>query len=167
MPLCIALVQVAELASQHVHRALDSRFSGLPDQLTPTPGPQAGLVVVHKRMVGAVHALRRLAMPATVGIVDSSMGQEDAMSFGFEAAEKLREAEHLVYDVLACELVVCRQAWALRGTAPAPGLRQYADELARQIEPIYTDRQLGTEIDALAGLLRAGALQYRSANETA
>jgi histidine ammonia-lyase len=48
----VALVQAAELASQRLHRLLDGRFSGLPDQLTPLPGPRVGLVVVHKRAVG-------------------------------------------------------------------------------------------------------------------
>lgn len=157
--LCIALVQAAELSAQHIHRLLDSRFSGLQDQLAASPGPQAGLVVVHKRVVGAVHRLRRLALPASVGVVDTSLGQEDAMTFAFEAAEKLRLVEHVLRDVIACELLTCRQAWALRSSPPAAGLREYAAELADIVEPVTRDRQLGPEIDALAALVSMGAFQ--------
>jgi histidine ammonia-lyase len=157
--LCIALIQAAELSAQHIHRLLDTRFTGLPDQLTGSPGPQAGLIVVHKRVVGAVHRLRRLAMPATVGIVETSLGQEDAMTFGFEAAEKLRTVEHVLRDVIACELLVSRQAWALRASPPADGLREYAAELADVVEPVEHDRRLGPEIDALAALVSMGAFQ--------
>ena len=85
----VALVQAAELAGQRLHRLLDGRFSGLPDQLSPDPGPVTGLVVVHKRAAGALHEARRLAAPASVGQADTSLGQEDAASFAPEAAEQL------------------------------------------------------------------------------
>ncbi len=65
--LAMALVQAAELAAQHIHRLLDHRFSGLPDQLAGRPGPHARLIVVHKRAVGTLNEVRRLAMPASVG----------------------------------------------------------------------------------------------------
>lgn len=89
---------------------LDGRFSGLPDQLTRRPGPQAGLVVVHKRVVGTIHELQRLAMPFSVGLVDTSLSQEDAMTFAFEAAQKLRRIEAPVREVMACELLTAHQA---------------------------------------------------------
>jgi histidine ammonia-lyase len=66
--LAVALVQAAELAGQRLHRLLDGRFSGLPDQLSPDPGPVTGLVLVQKRAVGALHEARRLAAPASVGL---------------------------------------------------------------------------------------------------
>jgi histidine ammonia-lyase len=157
--LCIALAQVAELAGQHIHRLLDSRFSGLPDQLTPSPGPQAGLVVVHKRIVGAINELRRLAAPATVGLMDTSMGQEDAMTFSFEAAEKLRRCSDLAREVIACELLTCRQAWALRGNDVAVGLREHAHMLTAAIGRVEVDRPLGGDIAALLSLLAAGEFQ--------
>jgi histidine ammonia-lyase len=151
--LCIALIQAAELAGQQAHRLLDSRFTGLPDQLTSRPGPQAGLVAVQKRIVGTLNELRRLAAPATIGLSDTSMGQEDAMAFTFEAAEKLRRAEALLGDVLACELVICRQAWALRGAPPASGLAEYVRAITEAVPPVDRDRPLGPDIERVAALL--------------
>ena len=116
--LAAALARSAETALQRVHRMLDGRVTGLPDQLTPVPGPRCGLVVLHKRGVGVVADLRRCAAPASVGVTDTSLGQEDVQSFGFAAAENLRQAEELAREVLAIELIAARQAWWLRGGGP-------------------------------------------------
>lgn len=160
----VALVQAAELAGQRLHRLLDGRFSGLPDQLSPDPGPVTGLVVVHKRAVGALHEARRLAIPASVGQADTSLGQEDAASFAPEAAEQLRRVEELTREVVACELLAARQAWWLRaggadrGTTPAPGLRALAACLGELVAPVDRDRPLGPDLDRLIGVLERDEL---------
>ena len=151
-----ALIQAAELAAQHIHRLLHSRFSGLPDQLTGKPGPGAGLVVVQKRVVGTVHELQHLALPASVGLMDTSLGQEDAMTFGFEAADKLRRVELLVREVVACALLTVRQAWALGGQPVTAGLAPIRELLEKTVPPIDEDRPLGVDIERLLRLLEAG-----------
>jgi histidine ammonia-lyase len=154
--LAAALARAGELGAQRLHRLLDGRFSGLPDQLTPMPGPRCGLVVVQKRAVGALNELRRLAAPASVGALDTALGQEDAMTFAFEAAEKLRRAEELVRELLACELLAARQAWFLRGAPPPPGLAAAAAPLLAGVEPVEDDRPLGPDLDCLVTLLDDG-----------
>jgi histidine ammonia-lyase len=156
--LAAALVRAGELALQRVHRLLDERFSGLPPQLTPAGGTGSGLVAVHKRGVGAVNELRRLAAPASVGLADTSLGQEDAQTFTFEAAAKLRRVEALVGDVLACELLCARQAWWLGDRRPAPGLAEVAVTLNALVPPIAQDRPLGEDLDRLRALLEGGGL---------
>ena len=165
----VALVQAAELAGQRLHRLLDGRFSGLPDQLSPDPGPVTGLVVVHKRAVGALHEARRLAGPASVGQADTSLGQEDAASYAPEAAEQLRRVQELAREVAACELLAARQAWWLRGrdqgngpgaprSAPAPGLRELAACLGDLVAPVDRDRPLGPDLDRLVEALERDQL---------
>jgi histidine ammonia-lyase len=154
----VALAQAAELAGQRLHRLLDGRASGLPDQLTPDPGPRTGLVALHKRAVAAAGELRRLAAPASVGLADTSLGQEDAASFAPEAAEQLRRVEELVREVVACELLAARQARWLRriseaGPDPAPGLAPLAACLDNLIAPVDRDRPLGPDLDRLIGAL--------------
>jgi histidine ammonia-lyase len=157
----LALVQAAELAGQRLHRLLDGRFSGLPDQLSPDPGPVTGLVVVHKRAVGALHEARRLAVPASVGQAETSLGQEDAASFAPEAAEQLRRVEELTREVVACEFLAARQAWWLRrarGTAPAAGLRGLAACLEDLVAPVDRDRPLGPDLGRLIEALERDEL---------
>jgi histidine ammonia-lyase len=154
----LALVQAAELAGQRLHRLLDGRFSGLPDQLSPDPGPVTGLVAVHKRAVGALHEARRLAAPASVGQADTSLGQEDAASYAPEAAEQLRRVQELTREVVACELLAARQAWWLRRRPPAPGLRSLATCLEDLVAPVDRDRPLGPDLARLVGALERDEL---------
>ncbi len=156
--LSAALVRAAELSGQRVHRLLDGRFSGLPDQLTSNPGFSCGLILVQKRVAGVLNELRRLAAPASIGLADTSLGQEDAMTFGFEAAENLRRVEGLVRDVISCELLVARQAWALRGAGIPAGLLGISERLVDAIEPVEEDRPLGPDLTRIAALLERGGL---------
>ena len=50
--LAIAFAQVGNLGEKRLHRLLDHRFSGLPDQLAADPGRQTGLVFLHKSAIG-------------------------------------------------------------------------------------------------------------------
>lgn len=154
--LSLALAQFAEVATQRIHRMLDGRFTDLPSQLTGGPG-NTGLIVVHKRAVGAVNELRRLAAPASIGITETSLGQEDAMTFAFEAAEKVRRAFALVRDVVACELVCARQASWLGSVELGPALEERLRPLVAIMEPVEADRPLGPEIAEVVAWLDGSA----------
>jgi histidine ammonia-lyase len=81
------------------------------------------------------------------------------MTFAFEAADKLRHVETLVREVIAAELLVCRQAWSLRNTPVAAGLSQRFDELAAIVPPIDRDRPFGDDLSRMINMLAAGAFQ--------
>jgi histidine ammonia-lyase len=154
--LTAALAHAAEVAAARVHRLLDTRVTGLPPQLAATPGPDTGLVTVHKRAAGEVHALRRLAMPATVGLIETSGGQEDVQSFAWEAAESLRQALHHARAVTSCELLTAYRAVTLSPGPVPPGSRPLLDALARVIGPIEADRPFGEDIERLTTEFRSG-----------
>ncbi|RSD25633.1 aromatic amino acid lyase [Amycolatopsis eburnea] len=143
-----ALVHLGEVSVQRQHRLLDERFSGLPAQLTTDPGPRAGLVPLHKRAAGELHALRRLASPATLGSMDTSAGQEDVQAFAWAAGEQLRAAASHLYAITACELVTASQARWLASEGVAE-LRE-AYEWVRSVVPVVEeDRSLGAEVRRL------------------
>ncbi len=148
-----ALVHLGEIGVQRTHRLLDERFSGLPAQLAVDPGPQAGLVPLHKRAVGELHALRRLATPATLGSVDTSAGQEDVQAFAWAAGNQLRDACARMSAITACELITGSQArWLATGDGP-PGLRAAYRRLRELVPPVVVDRPLGPEVTALISVL--------------
>ncbi|HJQ45603.1 MAG TPA: aromatic amino acid lyase [Amycolatopsis sp.] len=151
-----ALAHVGEVSVQRMHRLLDERCSGLPAQLAPEPGPNAGLTVVHKRAVGELHALRRLAVPASLGTIDTSAGQEDVQVFAGAAGEQLRSALDHLLAITACELVIAHQAHVLRGAPGAPALRERYRRVGELAPAALRDRPLGPEITALVAALRAG-----------
>jgi histidine ammonia-lyase len=155
--LTAALTHAAEVAAARVHRLLDPRVTGLPAQLARRPGPDAGLVAVHKRAAGEVHAMRRLAMPATTGLIETSAGQEDVQSWAWEAAISLRAALHRARAVAACEVLTAFQAASLAGPPWPPACAEQLARLAGIVKPIDGDRPFGADIE----LLRDGAWNTR------
>jgi histidine ammonia-lyase len=147
--LTAALTHACEVSAARIHRLLDPRVTGLPAQLAALPGPDTGLVTVHKRAIGETHALRRLAIPATTGLIETSGGQEDVQSFAWEAAEALRQSLAHAHVVTACELLVAYQAVALSGRPAPPGLRSVLGWLAGLVDPIAADRPFGEDIERL------------------
>ena len=147
--LTAAFCHAAEVAAARIHRLMDPAVTGLPAQLTRTPGPEAGLTPVHKRAAGEVHAMRRLATATPVGLIETSGGQEDVQSFAWEAADKLLAALRHARAVTACELLAGYQAVALSGRQPPAGGRTLMDWLAGIIAPIDGDRPFGEDIERL------------------
>ena len=147
--LTAAFCHAAEVAAARIHRLMDPAVTGLPAQLAREPGPDAGLAPVHKRAAGEIHAMRRLAAATPVGLIETSGGQEDVQSFGWEAAEKLAIALRHARVVTAGELLAGYQAVALSGRRPPAGCRPVLDWLAGIIGPIDGDRPFGVDIERL------------------
>jgi histidine ammonia-lyase len=158
--LTAALAHAAEVSAARLHRLLDTRVTGLPAQLAAQPGPDAGLVAVHKRAVGEAHALRRLAVPAPIGLAETSGGQEDVQSFAWEAAEALRGALHHARAVTACELLAGYRACSLSPRAAPDGCHQALARLAGIVGPVGGDRPFGEDIERILGVLRTGGLAW-------
>ena len=156
-----ALVHAAEMSATRLHRLLDPRVTGLHAQLAQLPGPEAGLVVVHKRAAAVVHAMLPNALPSYLGTVETSQGQEDVQSFAWQAAESLRSTIAAVREVTACELLAAHRAVGLAGRAlPAPLAARVA-QLGALVPPITGDRPFGVDIEALRGALAAGLATTR------
>lgn len=68
------------------------------------------MVAVHKGAVGRMHRLLGESAPSSLGMRETSFGQEDAQSFALEAAAALSRALAGVRSVLAAELLALVQA---------------------------------------------------------
>jgi histidine ammonia-lyase len=145
-----AIAHACEVSAARTHRLLDPGVTGLPAQLAPRPGPEAGLVAVHKRAAGEVHALRRLTGPTAVGLIETSAGQEDVQSFAWEAAVTLRAALRRARVITACEVLTAFQAASMAGPPWPPGCEWLLDSLRRVVDPVDRDRPLGADIETLA-----------------
>jgi len=155
--LTTAVVHLVDLGAARLHRMLDDKVTGLPRQLSDTPGVHAGMVAVHKRAAGVAHRLRRFAPPALIGSIETSLGQEDVQSFGFEAVECLAEAVDGLRDVLACELLAISQARRLGPPEIVPrALRGDLDALDAVLPAGTGDRPYGRDLDQIRELLSSG-----------
>ena len=147
--LTAAMTHAAEVAAARLHRLLDPAVTGLPAQLAVDPGPQAGLVAVHKRAAGELHAMRRLALPTAISLIETSGGQEDVQSFAWEAAVNLRAALRRCRAVAACETLAAFQAASLAGPPWPPRYQALLDRLSALVRPIEADRQFGDDVELL------------------
>jgi histidine ammonia-lyase len=156
--MAIALTHVLNLVEKHLHRLLDSRFSGLPEQLARQPGRQSGLVILHKQVIGLAAEAATLAAPASIRAVDASTGQEDFQAHTILVARRLEQLLDDLELALAYDLVALRQAHDLSGrTAPAP-LEEALDALAEVVPEIAEDRSLAQDVERVRGLIVSGAL---------
>jgi len=153
-----AFTQVVNLLEKRLHRLLDTRFSELPDQLTPDPGRQSGVVVLHKQVMGLTAQARMLAAPAGIHAIDGSTGQEDFQTHTLLAAHQLDGILSVLELALAHELVALRQARFLAG-APLPAALEEAVALVSEIvAPVVEDRSLAEDVERCRRLVASGRL---------
>jgi histidine ammonia-lyase len=158
--LATACCHVLNLLEKRLHRLLEPRYSGLPDQLTPRPGVQAGVVALHKTVVALAAEARTLAVPASIHALDTSTGQEDVQCYTFLVAARVERLLDALEEALACELVALRQAAHLAPDARLQDepLRDAVALLASAVEPIDPDRTLSADVQAARALLSDGGL---------
>ncbi len=153
-----ALTQVVNLLEKRLHRLLDSRFSRLPDQLTPDPGRQSGVVVLHKQVLGITAQARTLAAPGGVHILDGSTGQEDFQAHTMLAATQFDGVLSALELALAHELIALRQARFLAATPLPPRLESPLATVAEVVAPVSEDRPLAADIERVRDLVASGRI---------
>ena len=153
-----AVLHVAETGAARLHRMLDPRVTGLPPQLSSEPGRQAGMVALHKRVVGLLHQARRASAPAALGAADTSAGQEDVQVFALEAMRAASDAAAVLRDVTSCELLCLHRATLLDEEPPrgSERLRMVLHKGFEHLPDSRLDRPFGREMTALAHLLGVG-----------
>jgi histidine ammonia-lyase len=156
--MAIAIVHVLNLAEKRLHRLLDSRFSGLPEQLARQPGRHSGLVILHKQVIGLAAEAATLASPASIRAVDASTGQEDFQAHTVLVARRLHQILDDLELGLACELVALRQAHDLSGRIVSGPLQDALGSLAEVVPEIAEDRSLADDVERVRGLIASGAL---------
>ncbi len=158
----IALAEVADIAERRVFRMLTPELSGgLPAMLVPGSGLDGGLMMVQYTAAALVSDNKTLAHPDSVDSIPSSANQEDHVSMGANAARHTREILDNVRHVLAIELLTAAQAINLRPDGPARlghGTSRAYVEIRKHASYLAHDRPTTPDIEALARLMRSGAL---------
>ena len=151
----LPLAQVATASERRLHRLLDQRFSGLTPQLARRPGLDAGLIVLHKAVLGLLAHIRSLSVPPSLQHGDSSFGQEDMMTMLFPALDRLAEIDRITRIVAVYELYTALVAIDQRGQKPGDRIETVRDFVRMRIPGYEADRPYGPEIECLASLVEA------------
>lgn len=163
-----ALVQAASQSVQRVSALFDGRFTGLPPFLAAHTDGSSGGMVLEYTANAALAELRAVATPVSLTSAVVSQGQENhSASAGLGSRQLSRALEHYV-TVVSVELVTAVRALRVSGRRPGEpaGLAAYrvaADVLPEDME----DRELSTDLELAAALLRRGALGVAGVSEDA
>lgn len=155
----IAAADVASISERRTDRLLNPDLSGLPAFLTHRPGVCSGFMIAQITAADALSEMRVLATPASVDSVPTSASREDHVSMGMTAARKFRRSVELLETVLAVELLCAAQAVEFhRPLRAGRGVEEAVAVVRRRAPPLKEDRSLAAEIEAVAQMVRDGAL---------
>jgi histidine ammonia-lyase len=159
--LAIVVADVASMSERRTDRMLDpARSHGLPAFLAHDAGVDSGLMIAQYTAAGIVSELKRLAVPSSVDSIPSSAMQEDHVSMGWAGARKLRTAIDGLSRVVAIEVMTASRALDLRTPlVPGVGSAAVVELVRREVEGPGPDRFLSPEIEAVASLVRRGAVR--------
>jgi histidine ammonia-lyase len=159
--LAMAVADAGAIAERRTDRLLDaSRSEGLPPFLAEDPGVNSGLMISQYTQAAMVSENRRLAVPAGVDSLPTSAMQEDHVSMGWSAAQKLRTAIANLGRILAVEAVCAARGLELRAPLK-PGAGTGAAVAAIRAAGVPgpgPDRRLAPELEAAERLVATGGI---------
>jgi histidine ammonia-lyase len=164
--LCIAVAEIGSISERRIERLVNPQLSGLPAFLTADGGLNSGLMMAHVTAAALVSENKVLCHPASVDSIPTSANKEDHVSMGVTAARKAARVVANVRRVLAIEALAAAQALEfhrpLRSSAPLEAVHARV----RTVAAAWTrDRFVSPDIEALAELVREGALRDACALE--
>jgi histidine ammonia-lyase len=157
--LAIAAAELGAISERRTERLVNPALSGLPAFLAREGGLHSGLMMAHVTAAALASESKSLAHPASVDSIPTSAGKEDHVSMGPTAAWKAARVVANTGRVLAVELLAACEALDFRRPLRSSEALEAVHARVRQSVPTHgQDRVLGPEIEALAELLRTGAI---------
>jgi histidine ammonia-lyase len=157
--LAIAVAELASIAERRID-LLDRRVNpNLNMFLAAEPGLESGFMMAHVTAAALVSENKTYAHPASVDSLPTSAGQEDHVSMAPWAGRKLLEICTNTATVLGIELLAAARAIdSMRPLKTTPELERVHAMVREHVPFLPHDHRLDRDIDALAALVRSGAL---------
>lgn len=158
--LAIGLTQLATISERRTDRMMTAVESGLPPFLIRDSGLNSGLMMAHVTAAALASEMKGLAHPAAADTIPTSAGREDHVSMSMGAALKAARAVTLARHVISIELLAAAQAIDLLAPLQTSDALMRVHAAIRAVVPtLITDRPPSPDIDAIASLVEAGALE--------
>jgi histidine ammonia-lyase len=156
----LALAELASISERRVERLVNPSLSaGLPAFLTPDGGLNSGFMIPQYVAAALVSENKVLCHPASVDSIPTSAGQEDHVPMGNAAALKCWTVLANVERALAIELLAATQGVEfLAPLEPGHGALAAHDFVRTLSAPLFDDRVLAGDIEAVAEAIRSGEL---------
>ena len=159
--MAIAVTELSSISERRTDRLLDpQRSDGLPAFLAARPGLESGYMLAQYTAAALVAENRVLSHPASIESIPTSGSQEDHVSMGWGAGRKLLQVLDNAERVVAIELLCAAQGVDYRAPLrPGAGVDRVHRAIRDRIPTLEGDRVIGSEIDAVAGMIREGHLR--------
>ena len=156
--MAIALSSLAGISERRIDRLVNPELNeGLPAFLAAQPGLESGLMMLQVTAAALVAETRLLATPASVQSITTSGNKEDFVSMGMTAALKLKQVVEHTGQVLAIEALAAAQGLDFLLPLRTGSKAQPAYQAIRRVSaPVRGDRELSTDIERVADLIRRG-----------
>ncbi len=156
--LAIAIAELASISERRTFQLL-SGVDELPLLLIDDAGLNSGFMVAHYTAAALVSENKTLCTPASVDTITTSLGQEDHVSMGANAAVKCLNVLKNTETVLAIEQLCAAQALDYRSPLKTGlALRAAHAELRKSISHARADRPFGVDIEQSLEILRHNEL---------
>ncbi len=158
--LCMAAAELANVSERRIERLVNPTLSGLPAFLVADSGLNSGFMIAQYTAAALVSENKVLAHPASVDSIPTSANKEDHVSMGTIAARKCRSVVENAEAVLAIELLCgCQALDLLTRGEPGRGTGAAYRVIRRTVGRLDRDRVLAKDIEAVAELIRSGAVE--------
>jgi len=157
--LAIGVHELASMSERRIERLVNPAISELPAFLVKDGGLNSGFMMAHVTAASLVSENKVLCHPSSVDSLSTSAATEDHVSMGGFAARKAIKVVRNVENVIAIELMAACQAIEflrpLKTTAPLEAVYKTVRSV---VKPLDKDRFMSPDIEAIAKLLRDGAI---------
>jgi histidine ammonia-lyase len=160
----LGLAELGSISERRTALLLDANLNGgLPAFLGSGSGLETAYMLLQYTAAALASENKLLAHPASADSIPTSANQEDHVSMGPIAGRTARQVLHHVEQIVGIELLCAARALDLRldmlpGTAPGAGVASAHAAVRQVVQPWDGDREPGHDLEAMAGLVRGGAL---------
>ena len=140
--LAIAIAELADIAERRIARLVDPKLSGLAAFLINEAGVNSGFMIPHYTAAALVSENKILCHPASVDSIPTSANQEDHVSMGATAANKLLQVIFNVQNVICIEYICAAQALDLINGKQGIGTNAAYKTIRKKIKFLEKDEEL-------------------------
>ena len=139
--LAIAISELSSISERRIFQLI-SGLRGLPAFLCAKPGLHSGFMIPQYTAASIVSQNKQLCTPASVDSIVSSAGQEDHVSMAANAATKVYQVVHNVWQVLGIEWMAACQALEFRRPLESSAALETSVEQFRTHVPFIEEDQI-------------------------
>ena len=151
--LAIALVDLGNMIERRIARITDTSLSGLPAFLVKNSGLNSGYMIAQYVAAALCNRNKILVYPGSADTIPTCANQEDHVSMGANAAQKLTEINNNVHRIIATEYVLGVQAMDLADLDFGKFSNKIRKIVREKIEFLAEDRPIYRDMDEMENLM--------------